>query len=132
MALFHIAHLGHRQAQGRRLGDKATGGHCMVPGGGHANIQAHNIPAAYPLSCGTGITAVHAQAAGGMGDSPHVPSTCRSSPDSYICIMMSEPPMNSPFTYSCGMVGQLLYSLMPWRIASSSSTLTVTTALGST
>ena len=28
-------------------------------------------------------------------------------------IMMSEPPMNSPFTYSCGMVGQLLYSLMP-------------------
>lgn len=36
------------------------------------------------------------------------PSTCCSSPDSYISIMMSEPPMNSPFTYSCGMVGQLL------------------------
>ena len=27
-----------------------------------------------------------------------VPSTCCSSPDSYISIMMSEPPMNSPFT----------------------------------
>ena len=30
-----------------------------------------------------------------------------SSPDSYICAMMSEPPMNSPLMYSCGMVGQL-------------------------
>ena len=39
---------------------------------------------------------------------PSEPSTCLSSPDSYISIMMSEPPMNSPFTYSCGMVGQLL------------------------
>src|SRR3990167_8508273 len=57
---------------------------------------------------------------------------CCSSPDSYISIMMSEPPMNSPLTYSCGMVGQLLYSLMPWRISSSSSTLTVFTVLGST
>ena len=32
---------------------------------------------------------------------------CCSSPLWYISIMMSEPPMNSPFTYSCGMVGQL-------------------------
>src|SRR3989344_5779626 len=69
---------------------------------------------------------------GGRVDQPSVPSTCLSSPDSYISIMMSEPPMNSPFTYSCGIVGQLLYSLMPWRISSSSSTLTVTTLLGST
>ena len=30
------------------------------------------------------------------------------------------------------MVGQWLYSLMPWRIASSSSTLTVVTVFGST
>ena len=35
-------------------------------------------------------------------------SASLSSPDSYISIMMSEPPMNSPFTYSCGMVGQWL------------------------
>ncbi len=27
-------------------------------------------------------------------------SVCLSSPDSYISIMMSEPPMNSPLTYS--------------------------------
>ncbi|MEY2801416.1 MAG: hypothetical protein RL513_1001, partial [Pseudomonadota bacterium] len=39
---------------------------------------------------------------------PLAPSTCCSSPLSYISIMMSEPPMNSPLTYSCGMVGQLL------------------------
>ena len=40
--------------------------------------------------------------------------------------------MNSPFTYSCGMVGQLLYSLMPWRISASSSTLMVVRVLVST
>src|SRR5450830_984253 len=60
------------------------------------------------------------------------PSTCCSSPDSYISIMMSEPPMNSPFTYSCGMVGHWLYSLMPGRISGSSSTFTVFRLLGST
>src|SRR5690606_19597478 len=48
-----------------------------------------------------------------------------SSPDSYISFMMSEPPMNSPFTYSCGTVGQFEKSLMPWRTSGSSSTLTV-------
>src|SRR5574343_1043859 len=58
--------------------------------------------------------------------------TCWSSPDSYMSIMMSEPPMNSPRTYSCGMVGQLLYSLMPWRISASSSTFTVLRVLVST
>jgi len=31
--------------------------------------------------------------------------------------MMSEPPMNSPLMYSCGMVGQLENSLMPWRMS---------------
>ena len=34
------------------------------------------------------------------------PSSSASSPLSYISIMMSDPPTNSPFTYSCGMVGQ--------------------------
>src|SRR5690606_1881336 len=53
-------------------------------------------------------------------------STLPSSPLSYISAMMSEPPRNSPATYSWGMVGQLEYSLMPWRTSSSSSTLTVT------
>ena len=34
-------------------------------------------------------------------------SSCWSSPDWYISIMMSEPPTNSPLTESCGIVGQL-------------------------
>src|SRR5690606_31522277 len=49
-----------------------------------------------------------------------------SSPFSYISAMMSDPPTNSPPTYSWGIVGQLENSLMPWRTSSSSSTLTVT------
>src|SRR5450830_493603 len=40
--------------------------------------------------------------------------------------MMSEPPINSPLTYNCGMVGQLENSLMPWRTSGSSRTLIVT------
>ena len=36
-----------------------------------------------------------------------------SSPLSYISIMMSDPPTNSPFTYSCGMVGQSENALIP-------------------
>lgn len=39
--------------------------------------------------------------------------------------MISEPPMNSPFTYSCGIVGHDEYILMPFRMELSSSTLTV-------
>lgn len=35
------------------------------------------------------------------------------SPASNISNMMSEPPKNSPFTYNCGMVGQLANSLIP-------------------
>lgn len=41
-----------------------------------------------------------------------VSASCNS-PASNISIMMSAPPRNSPFTYNCGMVGQLAYSLMP-------------------
>ncbi len=51
-------------------------------------------------------------------------STFCSSPDEYISRTMSQPPMNSPFTYSCGTVGQLAKSLTPWRISGSSSTFT--------
>ena len=36
-----------------------------------------------------------------------------SSPELYISIRMSEPPMNSPLTYTWGMVGHSEYSLMP-------------------
>jgi hypothetical protein len=37
-------------------------------------------------------------------------SSCSSSPDCTISLTMSQPPMSSPATYSCGYVGQLLYS----------------------
>src|SRR6185436_18750291 len=39
----------------------------------------------------------------------------------------SAPPTNLPFTYNCGMVGQLEYSLIPWRTSWSLSTSTVAT-----
>src|SRR3954469_3225941 len=39
--------------------------------------------------------------------------------------MMSEPPRNSPFTYSCGIVGQSEYSLIPCLISGSWRTSTV-------
>jgi hypothetical protein len=42
-----------------------------------------------------------------------------------LSVMISEPPINSPLTYNWGIVGQLAYSLMPCRIPSSASTLTV-------
>jgi len=50
-------------------------------------------------------------------------SSVFSSPDSAISITMSQPPISSPFTYSCGYVGQLLYVFSPcltsssWRIS---------------
>ena len=48
-----------------------------------------------------------------------------SSPLSYISIITSVPPINSPSMYNWGMVGQELYTLTPLRILSSSRTLIV-------
>jgi len=45
-----------------------------------------------------------------LGNAPATPyaaSSFCSSPDWYISPMISEPPMNSPLTYNCGIVGQL-------------------------
>ena len=42
-----------------------------------------------------------------------ISSFSRSSPLLYISIRMSEPPMNSPFTYTCGIVGHSENSLIP-------------------
>src|SRR5699024_6981321 len=38
-----------------------------------------------------------------------------SSPDWNRSTIISEPPTSWPSTYSCGIVGQFEYSLMPWR-----------------
>jgi len=41
----------------------------------------------------------------------------------HISIVVSQPPMNSPSTYTCGIVGQFEYDLMPSRRSGSASTL---------
>jgi hypothetical protein len=47
------------------------------------------------------------------------------SPELYISHIMSDPPINSPAIYNCGIVGQLEYLLIPSLKASSSNTLMV-------
>ena len=47
------------------------------------------------------------------------PSVSASSPDSYISVMMSQPPTSSPRTNSCGIVGQLESADSSWRIRGS-------------
>lgn len=54
-----------------------------------------------------------------------------SSPVWYISSMMSDPPTNSPPTYSCGIVGQLEYALIPLRMLGSSRTFTVSYGVSS-
>ena len=46
-----------------------------------------------------------------------------SSPVCAISVTMSQPPTNLPSMYTWGIVGQLEYSLIAWRISASSSTL---------
>jgi hypothetical protein len=62
---------------------------------------------------------------GGVRSGAGTPSSPCISPLVTMERTMSAPPTSSPFTYNCGMVGQLPNSLMPWRIASSANTLTV-------
>src|SRR5690606_18760753 len=66
------------------------------------------------------------QASASPRDTPLSASRLCSSPALNISRTMSEPPTKSPFTYSCGMVGQSLKDLMPSRSASSCSTSTPT------
>ena len=54
------------------------------------------------------------------------PSKDCSSPVLYISVTISFPPINSPLIYSCGIVGQFPYSLIPSLISISSKTLNVT------
>ena len=48
-----------------------------------------------------------------------VSSACASSPDSYISVTMSQPPISSPSTNSCGIVGQLEIADSSWRMRGS-------------
>src|SRR3954466_7412885 len=62
--------------------------------------------------------------AGSGAPGASTPSTSASSPDSYISMMMSEPPTSSPLTNSCGIVGQSESALSSWRMRGSGSTST--------
>ena len=52
-------------------------------------------------------------------------SAFSSSPSECICLNMSHPPTNSPSMNTCGIVGQALNSLMPFRSSSEANTLRV-------
>ena len=79
--------------------------------------------ASAPLSTVTarGVTVT----VGGVVGVTASPSLVCSSPVEWSWRTMSEPPMNSPRMYSCGMVGQSENCLMPSRTAGSASTFTV-------
>jgi hypothetical protein len=62
--------------------------------------------------------------AGGVRSGTGSPSAACSSPLLAICSTMSLPPTSSPSMYSCGIVGQSPYCLMPSRISGSDSTST--------
>src|SRR5690606_3157699 len=135
----HVAHAVH--VVGQRLDIMAADIQFVLDvqhaGSGHHQVRLDVVDPAQRLQ-----QAHRVQGAGGARDAddqpphrrhavvaPAVSSSVLSSPLVCISVMMSEPPMNSPLTYSCGIVGQLEYSLMPWRTSSSSSTLTVTSFL---
>ena len=77
--------------------------------------------APFSTSAARGVTVTLGGAAGAASG----PSRVASSPEAWSWRTMSEPPRNSPLTYSCGIVGQSEKALMPSRIAGSASTLTV-------
>src|SRR4051795_7668456 len=55
----------------------------------------------------------------GSASACSTPSTCASSPLSYISVTMSQPPTNSPLTKSCGTVGQFDSAESSWRMRGS-------------
>src|SRR4051794_30790408 len=76
------------------------------------------------MPSGAGEGSAPAGAAAGASAGGSTPSACASSPDSYISMMMSEPPTSSPLTKSWGIVGQFDRTLSSWRIRGSGSTST--------
>src|SRR5690606_36343992 len=73
----------------------------------HIGYLAQHLQHAHGINGARGACYANDQPARrGHSSAPASFSTVASSPFSYISAMMSEPPMNSPFTYSCGMVGQ--------------------------
>src|SRR3954454_12395607 len=71
------------------------------------------------MPSGAGDGSAPAGASSGAAAGASTPSACASSPDSYISMMMSEPPTSSPLTNSCGIVGQSDTALSSWRMRGS-------------
>ena len=66
------------------------------------------------------VSGALASASGAVPGSPaSAPRTWASSPDSYISATMSAPPISSPLTKSCGIVGQLDSAESCWRMRGS-------------
>src|SRR3954471_24972950 len=76
------------------------------------------------MPSGAGDGSAPAGASPGAAAGASTPSVCASSPDSYISMMMSDPPSSSPLTNSCGIVGHSEIALSSWRIRGSGSTST--------
>src|SRR3954453_20033387 len=76
------------------------------------------------MPSGAGAGSAPAGASPGAAAGASTPSVCASSPDSYISMMMSDPPSSSPLTNSCGIVGHSEIALSSWRIRGSGSTST--------
>src|SRR3954454_19796583 len=76
------------------------------------------------MPSGAGEGSAPAGASSGAAAGASTPSVCASSPDSYISMMMSEPPTSSPLTNSCGIVGQSDSALSSWRMRGSGRTST--------
>src|SRR3954447_21854657 len=76
------------------------------------------------MPSGAGAGSAPAGASSGAAAGASTPSVCASSPDSYISMMMSEPPTSSPLTNSCGIVGQSDSELSSWRMRGSGRTST--------
>src|SRR5436305_6808438 len=71
------------------------------------------------MASGAGDGSARAGASSGASAGASTPSVCASSPDSYISMMMSEPPTSSPLTNSCGIVGHSDSALSSWRMRGS-------------
>src|SRR4051794_39112882 len=76
------------------------------------------------MPSGAGDGSAPAGASSGAAAGASTPSVCASSPDSYISMMMSEPPTSSPLTNSWGIVGQSDSALSSWRMRGSGRTST--------
>src|SRR3954453_10743388 len=71
------------------------------------------------MPSGAGAGSAPAGACAGASAGASTPSVWATSPDSYISMMMSEPPTSSPLTNSCGIVGHCDSSLSSWRMRGS-------------